>query len=164
MNQTEKILSQLHDIRMPPAPEGVSLWLLAANLVLLVIVFIALYLRWHRNRERWRREALKQVEHARTLEPATAVLNLAKLLRRLMLYRQYDISTVGLPWLVSLDEEFGTQWFSHEEGQTFGDELYRQTETTDAQLQTLCKHLDRLIRKLPVRTHDKNRPHDRRST
>ena len=120
MNQTEQILGQLRDIRVPPAPEGISLWLVAANLALLLIVLIALFLRWYRKREQWRRDALKQVQHARTQEPATAVLTLAKLLRRIMLYRQQDISAVGLPWLASLDEAFDTRWFTQEEGQTFG--------------------------------------------
>ena len=163
MNQTEQLLSQLHDIRMPPAPEGVSLWLLAANLVLLIIVLIALYLQWRRKREQWRRDSLKQVEHARTLEPAIAILMLAKLLRRIMLYRQHDISTVGLPWLASLDEAFDTRWFSLEEGQTFGAALYRKTTTTDAELHYLCKHLNRLIRKLPANPKDKSRLDDHRS-
>ncbi len=163
MNQTEQLLSQLHDIRMPPAPEGVSLWLLAANLVLLVIVLIALYLQWRRKREQWRRDALKQIEHVRTLEPATAILTLAKLLRRIMLYRQHDISTDGLPWLASLDEAFDTHWFSHEEGQAFGAELYRKTTTTEAELHHLCQHLARLIRKLPAKPQDRSRLDDHRS-
>ena len=148
---------------MPPAPEGVSLWLLAANLVLLLIVLIALYLRWRRKRERWRRDALTQLKHARTLEPATAVLTLAKLLRRIMLYRQHDISTDSLPWLASLDDAFDTRWFSQEEGQTFGVELYRKSTITEAELHYLCQHLDRLIRKLPAKPQDKGRLDDHRS-
>ncbi len=164
MNQTEQILSQLRDIQVPPAPEGVSLWLIAANLALLLIVLTGLYIRWLRERERWRRDALRQVRHARSLEPATAVLALAKLLRQIMLYRQYDISKGGFNWLASLDEAFDTHWFTQAEGQAFGGALYKRSVITDAQLRCLCNHLDRLIRKLPARRQEDTQLPDRRST
>lgn len=155
MSQTEQILSQLRDIRVPPAPEGVSLWLIAANLGLVLIVLTGFYFRWKRERERWRRDALRQVHHARSQEPALAVLTLAKLLRQIMLYRQYDISPDGLCWLANLDEAFGTLWFTQAEGQAFGSVLYQRTTVSDAELRSLCNHLERLIRKLPARRPDK---------
>lgn len=163
MNETEQILSQLHDIRLPPAPEGVAPWLIAANLVLFLIVLAGLYCRWKRKRNGWRHDALRQVRQARSMEPTAAILTLAKLLRQIMLYRQYDISADGPSWLANLDEAFHTQWFSQSEGQAFGRALYRPTTISDEELQRLCKHLERLIRRLPSRKHNRAHLHDRLS-
>lgn len=149
MSQSDTLLAELRDIQLPPAPEGVSLWLLGANVLLVVVALLALYTRWRRRRERWRREALATVKQAAQMEPAGGVLELAKLLRQLMLHRQYDISSTGRPWLQQLDAAFNTRWFSQSRGQAFGPALYQQSLTSKAELQVLCKELERLIRTLP---------------
>ena len=152
MNQTEQILSQLRDVQLPAVPESVSIWLIGANLLVLLLVLIGLYRRFRRERERWRREALKQVFQARSLDPATAMLTLAKLLRQIMLYRQHDISADGDDWLLDLDSAFATRWFTQAEGQVFGDALYKRSTMTEAEQQRICSQLARLIRKLPARS------------
>lgn len=163
MNQTEQILSQLRDIGIPPAPDGVSIWIVAANLALLLMVLVGFYRHWRRERERWRRAALKQVIQARSLQPASAVLALAKLLRQIMLYRQCDISAVGQAWLFKLDAAFNTHWFSQAEGQAFGSALYRNSTMTVEEQQRLCKQLEQLIRKLPAHEPRATRPQDGQS-
>lgn len=151
MNQTEQILSQLRDVQLPPAPESASLWLILANLLVLLTIVLGLYRRWRRTRERWRRDALFQVRQARNMETAPATLALAKLLRQILLYRHGHVANNTQAWLMDLDKEFATDWFTQSTGQVFGDALYKPQRLTGEELQTLCTQLERLIRKLPTR-------------
>lgn len=164
MSQNENILEQLRDIQLPPAPESVSAWLILANLLMLLACLAGLYHLWRHKRELWRRDALHQLGKAGTLEPTVALLALARLLRQIMLYRQYDINTNGQNWLAKLDEAFDTQWFTQAEGQVFGSALYRQNTVTEQELQLVCQHLERLIKSLPARTQAKDLQPERPST
>ncbi len=163
MNQTEQILSQLRDVQLPPAPVGVSLWLVLANLLILLTIVLGLYRRWRRVREQWRRDALFQIRQARTLNAAPATLALARLLRQILLYRHGHAANHRQAWLMELDREFSTDWFTQSTGQVFGDALYKPQQLTDEELQTLCTQLERLIRKLPTRPHSVPRQNDGRT-
>lgn len=151
MNQTEQILSQLRDVQLPPAPEGVSLWLILANLLILLAIVLGLYRRRRRTHEQWRRDALFRIRQARNMATAPAILTLAKLLRQILLYRHGHVSNDTQAWLMDLDKEFATDWFTQSTGQIFGNALYKPPQLTDEALQTLCTQLERLIRKLPTR-------------
>ncbi|MGQ7843172.1 DUF4381 family protein [Granulosicoccus sp. 3-233] len=158
MNETEQILSQLRDIQLPPAPEAASVWLIAANLMMLLMLLLGLYYRRRRMREQWRRDALFQLRQARLLEPAVATLALARLLRQILLYRQYPISGNARCWLAELDDAFDTQWFTQAQGRLFGDELYKPGQMSVAELQEACTRIERLIRRLPARPRNASRP------
>lgn len=153
MNQTEQLLASLRDIHEPAAPEGVSPWLVGANLLLLLIVILAMLARRHRRREQWRRQALRQIARARTLPPPSALLHYASTLRQLMLSRLTDTSQEsGEPWLRQLDTAFATDWFSRGEGKVFGNELYTR-KGAEVDTQRLGIRLQQLIRQLPGKTH-----------
>ncbi|ASJ74250.1 DUF4381 family protein [Granulosicoccus antarcticus] len=159
---SEQLLSQLRDIQLPPAPESVPAWLIAANLLLLLTLLLGIYRLWRLKKNIWRHDALNQVLKARSMEPAAAMLALAKLLRQIMLHRGHDISKTGRSWLSSLDVAFDTNWFTQAEGQAFGSSLYRQSTINNNELQLLCLHLERLIKALPARaksTAQQQRPH-----
>jgi len=151
MNEAEQLLSRLRDIQEPAAPEGVSMLLIAANMLLLTVILATLFLRWRRNRERWRREALGCVSMARNLKPQAGLLSLAKLLRQLMYYRHGNLSELnGQAWLAQLDQEFDTHWFSQDGGRIFGEALYTNLATESIQLGLLCDSISALVKSLPA--------------
>jgi len=157
MNEAEQLLSRLRDIQEPAAPEGVSVLLIAANMLLLIVILATLFLRWRRNRERWRREALNCVSIARNLEPQAGLLSLAKLLRQLMHYRHGFLSELdGQAWLTQLDQEFDTQWFSQDSGRIFGEALYTNLAAESIKLDLLCDSISALVKSLPAHMPVKN--------
>ncbi len=151
MNQTEQILSQLRDVQLPPAPEGAPVWLMMANLIMLLLVLTGLGYRRYRRRNQWRRDTLFRVQQARSEKPAVALLTLAKLLRQILIHRHHDIPGNAQSWLHTLDEAFGTDWFTQAEGRLFGDALYQPQQPSEEELQAVCSRLEQLIRKLPTR-------------
>ncbi len=150
MSNTEQLLSQLRDIQEPPPPVGVSLWLIAANLVVFVFIALLFYRQRQRRRERWRNEALREIDWARQLEPASCLLHLAKLLRKVMRYQGQDISGDRGQWLAQLDQAFNTHWFTQSDGRIFGDALYQTQTPSVANMSVLCSELERQIKSLPV--------------
>lgn len=151
MNETEQLLAQLRDIHEPAVPESVSLWLIIANVALLILIVSVLIRRRQRTREQWRKEALQHIESAQDQAYESGVLSLAKLLRQLMRYRGHDIRSDRQTWLAELDAAFETDWFSKGQGQVFGDALYQARTSSSVPLPVLCKHLERLVKSLPAR-------------
>lgn len=158
MNETELLLGELRDIHEPAAPAGVSLWLMAANLLVVLLILSALHARRRRHKERWRQQALHQIDRAQSLPTQTALLLLARTLRQVMLTRVGESNLQsGQSWLEQLDAEFCTDWFTHSDGQVFGPALYtRHALTTDTR--TLCTTLQVLVRRLPSRSTTVQQP------
>ena len=151
MNDAEQLLSSLRDIQLPVAPEGVSIVLIAANGLLLLAIMAMLFIRQRRKREHWRREAHEAISNARMLEPQAGLLCLAKLLRQIVHYRHgHSIELDGQAWLAQLDQEFNTQWFSHDTGRIFGEALYTRLTADSVNLNSLCDHLSILVKSLPA--------------
>jgi len=152
MNQTEQILSQLREVQLPPAPEGASIGLMSANLILLLLILCGVFYRRHRRQNQWRRDALFRVQQARIETPPVAVLRLAKLLRQILMHRHHDIPGNAQSWLDELDAAFGTDWFTQAQGRLFGAALYQPQQPSGEELQALCDRIEQLIKKLPART------------
>ncbi len=151
MNEAEALLSTLRDIQEPAAPTGVSLWLIAANVVALLLLILALLARWHRLREGWRIEARRTIKQARQMNPGAGLLQLASLLRQILIHRQEPVQDLdGQAWLATLDEHFSTDWFTVHEGRLFGDALYRPSSLSEETFQHLCDHVLRLVDRLPA--------------
>lgn len=151
MSDEVQLLSNLRGIQEPAAPEGVSPLLVAANIGLLIIILVSLYLRRRRKRESWRREALDIVSNARKQEPQTGLLLLAKLLRQLIQHRHAKPSELdGQAWLNQLDQAFNTQWFSNDDGHIFGQMLYTNLPAESVNLDSLCDSLSTLVKSLPA--------------
>lgn len=150
MSDPQALLDTLRDVIEPPAPAGTSLWLLAANACLLMLIVMLSVVLFRRRKNQWRMMALHSVHAARQEVPDRALLLLAKLLRQLMLHRQHDVIQLsGERWLVLLDQEFQTRWFSHEQGQVFGESLYERRSYSTEQRDHWCNTLEFLIHKLP---------------
>jgi hypothetical protein len=150
LNQTEQLLSGLRDIHEPPVPEGLSLWLLAANLLSLLLVVLAVLVRRQRQRGLWRRQALHQIASARSLAPGPGLLLLAGTLRQIMIARTGQARLDDEPdWLESLNQAFNTRWFTDAGGRVFGPALYTRA-AQNAQVDELCDTLSILVNRLPA--------------
>lgn len=150
MNETERLLEELRDIHEPAVPQGLPLWLPAANLMVVLLVLAAVFFRRRRMRESWRKQALRQIAQARTLEPQAGLLLLAGTLRQIMLLRTgNDPATDKSTWLEQLDDAFDTNWFTQSAGQMFGPALYSRAATS-TDTHKLCSHLETLVRSLPA--------------
>mgnify|MGYP000135167406 CR=1 FL=1 len=151
MSEAELLLSTLRDIQEPAAPVGVSLWLLAANILMLAVLVWAFLARRHRRQEAWRREAQNIISLARDQPSDSGLLELARLLRQLLLHRDGQVHTLdGDDWLLTLDQHFATDWFSTQEGRVFGIALYQPTQINAIRFDTLCDSLSGLIAALPA--------------
>jgi len=151
MSEAELLLSTLRDIQEPAAPVGTSLWLLAANILMLALLIWALLARRHRRREAWRSEAQNMISQARGQPCDSGLLELARLLRQLLLHRDENVQALdGDDWLLKLDEHFATNWFSKQEGRVFGTALYQPTQMNATRFDTLCDSLSGLVAALPA--------------
>ena len=154
MSDTEALLNSLKDIQEPLAPASTSIGLIAANLCLVLLIVLVLYLRWKRRKEGWRREALQIVMQARKLDAQPGTLKLAKALRQLIRHRVDDGHELhGDAWLAKLDQHFSTDWFSTDQGRIFGSELYRNNSLQPDAYLSLCDTNAKLIKKLPNRSN-----------
>lgn len=150
MSEVEALLNSLRDIQEPIAPASTSIWLIGANLLLILFITLLVYLGKQRRREGWRREALLLVDQARKDNPRSGTVMLAKVLRKIVLMRTGNGHEMyGDAWLSNLDRHFSTTWFSTEEGKIFGNALYQNHEQKTSEYQLLCDNIDRLIRRLP---------------
>jgi hypothetical protein len=127
MNTDATSLNRLHDIILPapapwwpPAPGWY--WVLGFLLVLLLVLVLRFFLHWQRNR--YRREALKELAGYESApqdpkERSGAVTALAELLKRTALSawpREEVASLTGTPWLEFLDQTAKMKFFSEDAG------------------------------------------------
>ncbi len=108
-------LDQLKDIHLPA---DVSLWPLAwpwwALIILLVILpVLAIYLR---RKNRWRRQALQQLNNIETTNKNNCIQQCNRLLKQVALYRfgQSCAALSGKPWLEFLDSKVNNALFMQE--------------------------------------------------
>ncbi len=151
MNTTDvtELLASLRDIHEPAAPSPTwPWWLLAA---ILATGFITLL--WLRRKPAPATLATQQIEAARDEPIDTALVRLARLLRRHTATHgrgELGEQGSGSDWLITLDETFNTQFFSSGAGQIFGDDLYR-SEKSHIDLHSLCDQLQALFDANPAR-------------
>lgn len=151
MSKAESLLSALRDIQEPVAPESLSLWLVAANIALIIILGMLYFLRKNRLLEGWRREARREIQRSTQAEPQQGVVLLAKLLRKIAIHRKNSHCDLqGDAWLQELDTLFSTQWFTEEEGRIFGTTLYKNTVLSPAELNTAGNKILQLVNTLPI--------------
>lgn len=151
MNEAQLLLDGLRDVIEPSEPAGLSLWLVFANVTVLVVIILLWVGSRRRRRYRWRKSALATIETARTQQPAQALLILAKLVRKIMLHRNQDVGdSSGDSWLQELDRTFATDWFTQDDGRIFGEALYTPLQLSTEQRDRWCQTLTKLIRRLPA--------------
>ena len=151
MSKTETLLSTLRDIHEPAAPESVSLWLIGANLFLLVILASLFYLSRRRLSEGWRRQARREIKRAKNADAQKGIVLLAQLLRKIAIHRKSSRHhDHGESWLTELDTLFHTQWFTQGEGRIFGSALYQKTSLTQHELSVAGDNILRLVNALPT--------------
>lgn len=148
-------LAQLKDIHMPPPPESwppAPGWFILTALAVIVLVALAwwLFRRWKRNR--YRREAMRELEsllaqYHRTEHGAAYLEGYAALLKRIALTRYPRETVANLTaeaWVGFLDKSARTDEFSMGAGQVLIAGNYRppaDTEVIDVpQLHRLAKH------------------------
>lgn len=152
MSKTESLLSALRDIQEPVAPESLSLWLIAANIVLIVILAMFYFLRKNRLQERWRRESRREIQRAKNTKPQQGIVLLAKLLRKIAIHRNNNPRDLqGDAWLNELNTLFSTRWFTEDEGRVFGTALYQKTVLSPTDLNSASNKILQLVNDLPVK-------------
>lgn len=129
MNDTSELLSQLRDIKIPPAPPEPALWPIMLSIVLLVLV--AMTLIYHRSKKRtsWKTQALHELEQLEQLPSTEIPLRSAKLLKRIALTHQPtdEVRKLrGEPWLNYLDSFYATDFFTKGSGRIVA-QLYAST-------------------------------------
>lgn len=158
MDTTTALLEQLRDVQQPPPPEGVPLWLIAANVLALSLIVALLVYRRQYNANNWRKQLIKDLRMA-TQQPAhEALASAATILRQLMLFRGHSAQSIsGEPWLHKLDTAFNTQWFTKGAGRAFGDALYQNNTTDNVPIESLFSELEVLIKTLPSAHNHKDK-------
>ena len=147
MADTTTLLEQLRDVQQPLPPEGVSLWLIEANIVIAGFILALLWYRRQKKKRGWRKQLIKDLRLARQKPPNEAISIAATLLRQLMLFRGHKIQTLsGDAWLQELDTQFETQWFTQGQGRAFGDALYQAGTTEKLNAPLVLKELEALIK------------------
>lgn len=147
-------LAQLKDIHLPDPiswwPPAPGWWLLAIIVVLTVTMIIRFSLRYIR-RNRYRKEALHELEclskNRNNQSTRNTVEQLAALLRRVAIQtcgRETVAPLVGQAWLRFLDNKGGTDQFSIGSGNVLGEGLYQQT--IEADLDQLIPLVEKWIR------------------
>ena len=155
MNNTTQLLEQLRDVQEPLPPESVGFWVIAFNVIALLVITALLVYRTHRKRNQWRTRLIGDVRRMRALQPEQSIHHTAIALRQLLLSRGQQVETLsGESWLIALDSHFHTQWFTSEDGQLFGDTLYQQGMHQSGKLDsrhrdTVLTTLENMIRELP---------------
>jgi len=153
MSDTTQLLESLRDIQEPLPPEGASLLLLAGNAFLLFAIIAWLTSRFFQRKNAWKKQALRQLAMARSADTDKAMLQMATLLRQLLLHRQHATEQLtGKPYLQLLDKEFKTQWFTQGDGQHFGDSLYQPLSDRTIDAKQLNRRLTVLVKALPHKT------------
>ena len=151
MSKTETLLSELRDIHVPSAPESMSLWLIAANIGLLIILVWIYLLRRNRLLEGWRRAARRDIQHAKKANTQQGLVLLAKLLRKIAILRNSSQGDrQGDAWLEELDTVFATQWFTQEQGRIFGTALYKNNTLSTDEFSIVGNKILQLVNALPT--------------
>ena len=140
MEQTQDPLAQLRDIHMPTAidtwPPAPGWWFLAALLLIaLGAALFWLYRNWRANR--YRREALAELESLRSEfggAPVAYLEHYSALLKRVALTRYSREQVAGLTgesWTLFLDRTGGTQEFTMGAGQALISGAYEKDSNAD---------------------------------
>lgn len=144
---TEKksdLLAQLKGNHLPDPPEAPELWPFYMSIIICVAALTVFWQRKLTSRRSWKQEALAQIDAIRSASTADSMLQLAILLKRVVLTVNPDQSTRtlhGEAWLEYLDEFFHTEFFSAGAGRAFGSELYRSQQVPDDQLYSTLRLL-----------------------
>lgn len=155
MNNTTELLEQLRDVQEPLPPESIDFWLIALNVIALLLVTALLAYREYRKRNQWRTHFIEDIRRMRTLQPEQSIHHTAIALRQLLLSRGQQVKTLsGESWLIALDTHFHTHWFTKEEGQIFGNTLYKKGQHRSGNLENrqrdaVLATLESMIRDLP---------------
>jgi hypothetical protein len=156
VSEAQLLLDGLRDVIEPTEPAGLSLWLVFANVAVLVAIIVLWVGSRHRRRYQWRKSALDTIDAARTQQPEQALLRLAKLIRKIVLHRNPAVSeSSGDAWLQELDNTFATDWFTQDDGRIFGEALYAPLQPSAEQRDRWCKTLAKLVRRLPAPDSDR---------
>ena len=176
MNETEEVLQQLIDIRLPPTPDAsplslqlIAVLILFAILLLLIIDFIYRAPRKAQNKHHLSElETIRQqIENQSPVETDKKLIDLSELVRRFVVESQPEnqrdtISKLrGRKWQGFLDKTFATTFFTESEGRVFGKLLYTNNasqvfnmdltgddpEHIRTELIEFCNCLDRLFRR-----------------
>lgn len=147
-------LSQLHDFYQPPPPSWTPQtvgWYVLFGLLCLLAVWIAwrIFARWKRNR--YRREALRELQHA----DISAIPVLLKRTALAAWPRERVASLSGEPWLQFLDQTGGAGTLARSAGNRAGADLldldYRGTTPTPEQEKSIRQTAADWIRSHRVR-------------
>lgn len=142
------ILEQVRGIHLPPAPPEPPLWPLAiATIVIVCGVLLCLIDRLRI--KKWHHEALAELGKIQHLQEDKKLVELSRLLRRIVLTGNNSVaarSLTGRAWLDQLDVFFNTRYFSTEDGRVFGADLYRRSQYTDETTNHIIKKIRQLIR------------------
>jgi LPXTG-motif cell wall-anchored protein len=146
---------QLRDIHLPAPvswwPPAPGWWLVVG--LMLILVAVGYWLLRRRRRQRWRREALAELQRLQqTASPAQQLTQLSVLLRRVAVTcfpRQDVASLTGPDWLAFLERHAG--------GFTVYAELLLEAPyraETDLDLQGLFQQAEQWIRRVPTGSDD----------
>jgi hypothetical protein len=143
-------LDRLHDIAAPPPvpwwPPAPGWYIVAAvALLLLGLAAWAALARWRR--DRYRREALGELDRiARDPKAPSSISSVAELVKRVALAaypRARVASLTGEAWLAFLDVTGGTDAFSQGAGQMLKDAAYRRDASQEASQLSNLTHVVR---------------------
>lgn len=150
MSDTTTLLAQLRDVQQPLPPEGVSLWLIAANISIAGLIVALLWYQKRQSISGWRKQFIKDLRQAKQQPPTEAIGIAATQLRQLMLFHGHKIQNLsGDTWLQELDRQFNTLWFTQGDGQVFGDALYQRGAVEKQKITSVFKELETLVKSLP---------------
>ena len=150
MSEASELLAQLRTVREPLPPESTELWLIVANVGLLVLILFMGWIRYTARNRKWKKRFLHDLNQAKELPQEQAVCNVAIMLRQLMLSRGHNVNTLtGNAWLEQLDNEFNTTFFTQSRGRVFGNALYQPVVAGKSHTIDVINEIDRLVRLLP---------------
>jgi hypothetical protein len=158
---TSPDLTQLRDIHLPPSvswwPPAPGWWIV--GVILLVSALCAVVLIRRRIANRWRREALRELDTLRAARlaqrqrPQASLNGLSVLLRRVAISRfpRDEVASLhGGPWLAFLDRTFGQSGTFQPVGRLLSSGPYERNVAINAgDLDALFALAEKWIRKLP---------------
>lgn len=146
MSEAERLLNTLREISEPSAPQGVSGWIILANLLVLFLLLAAFYRYWQFKKKRWRYEVTLKLRRCANLPIERGLLSMAKILREVIVLKTgHCPKLTGDEWLAFLDQQFTTDWFTEGDGQIFGNAMYQPMTARSPSLSTLCVQIEHLM-------------------
>lgn len=122
----DELLGKLRDIHAPPVPAGLSNGPVIAAVVIALMAIVVMWIVLAHWRHGWKRQAIVALASCAAHPPDQALAQAAALLRRIAVLSggSHVTKLTGDAWLLELDRQFYTRFFSRGDGRAFGSALY----------------------------------------